>query len=185
MTYANLSRHMPYRKNYMPFFGDRYRARFPEKIPKHGNIYKLMQRYEYALDFFFRKTPSVLNFFQDSRIRVKWHCTHRLCHSHFLLSAQNFFRRTTKENKILLFGESRWVGRFFISWISIWCTNVLKRTALSRKGMLRKYSVRPNYVGSSGLWIPSSGKKCVHSLWHERLRFWYFWWLVYWTHVWL
>ena len=31
-------------------FWDRHRARFPEKIQKHGNIYKMMQRC--GLDFF-------------------------------------------------------------------------------------------------------------------------------------
>ena len=57
----------------MAFFGTVTERVFREKNPKHGNIYKMMQRY--ALDFF-RETRSVtvprFGVFQDSRIRASF-----------------------------------------------------------------------------------------------------------------
>ena len=58
---ANFKRHMPLyedicraEQNYMPFFGTITERAFRKKIPKHGNIYKLMQCC--ALDFFPKNT---------------------------------------------------------------------------------------------------------------------------------
>ena len=69
---AYFKRHMPLceeicraEQNYMPFFGTITERAFRKKIPKHGNIYKMMQRC--APDFFSakraRSRSRVLDFF--------------------------------------------------------------------------------------------------------------------------
>ena len=73
MTYANMCGKMPSWTKDMPFYGTVTERAFRKKNPKHGNIYKMRPRC--ALDFFPAKRARwqsrVLDFFQDSRIRVK------------------------------------------------------------------------------------------------------------------
>ena len=73
MAYANMSGRCRAEQKYMPFFGTVNERAFRKKIPNHRNIYKWCNA---ALWIFFsmkraRWRSRVLDFFQDSRIRVK------------------------------------------------------------------------------------------------------------------